>query len=81
MVLINGWYFDFKNMVAFKQHNSYDRIQLHSVGTPPSLLGKYHFNSTWVNLFEEGVFNDKVDEEYKEFLLAEEIEKILSGAT
>jgi hypothetical protein len=88
MVLINGWYFDFKNMRAIrasrgKDHSriflSTDYYSLISVGTPPSILKCTKLKGPFGNFFDEPEdnYNDIIDMKYREFLLSEEIEKLL----
>lgn len=67
-------------MVAFKQGDSNDKRILCGVGTPRSIVKKrFGDNEPFTNFFSgpESKFNDKIDKEYKEFLLSEEIENIL----
>lgn len=85
MVLINGWYFDFKAMLAFRKGNSYDKRGLIAVGTPPSILKHHIYDTkpTYSNFFcePEDNFNNSVDQAYHEFLLTESIEDMLFSET
>lgn len=85
MKLINGWYFDFKVMIAFRKNNFYDKRALIVVGTPPSIL-KSRMDSprrTYGNFFDEPEdhFNNVIDREYHEYLLSEGIEELLKSET
>jgi hypothetical protein len=83
MKLINGWYFDFKTMTAFRKGNSYDKRVLMAVGTPPSILKSRVDSSKRIygNFFcePEDHFNNVIDREYHEYLLSEGIEELLKS--
>lgn len=83
MKLINGWYFDFKAMLAFRKNDSYDKRALIAIGTPPSIL-KSRMDSprrTYGNFFDEpeDYFNNVIDQAYHEYLLSEGIEELLKS--
>lgn len=85
MKLINGWYFDFKAMLAFRKGNSYDKRGLVEIGTPPSIL-KTRFDSKLrgaTNFFDEPEdhFNHDIDRAYHDYLLSEGIEEMLKSET
>ena len=83
MKLINGWYFDFKAMLAIRKNNYYDQRALIAIGSPPSILkGPITTNSkTFTNFFcePEDHFNNVIDREYHEYLLSEGIEELLKS--
>lgn len=83
MVLINGWFFDFKAMIAFRKGNSYDKRGLVAVGTPPSLLKRRmdYPGNPLTNFFSEPEdhFNHNIDRAYHEHLLSESIEDLLTS--
>lgn len=84
MKLINGWYFDFKAMLAFRKGNSYDKMGLVQIGTPPSILKTQITSRTLrgaTNFFDdpEAHFNHNIDQAYHEFLLSECIEELLKS--
>lgn len=82
MKLINGWYFDFKAMIAFRKDNSYDKRGLVIIGTPPSILKRRmdHPEQPLTNFFcePEDHFNHKIDQTYHEYLLSKGIEDMLT---
>lgn len=83
-VEINGWYFNFEHMFAFKKGNANEKRELWSVGTPPSILKKrFDIKEPRTNFFSEPEchFNNKIDQAYHEFLLTESIEDMLINNT
>lgn len=84
MKLINGWYFDFKAMLAFRKGNSYDKRGLVQIGTPPSILKTPITSRTMrgaTNFFDEPeeCFNHDIDRAYHDYLLSEGIEEMLKS--
>lgn len=83
MKLINGWYFDFKGMIAFRKGNSYDKRGLVGIGTPLSILKRRMDDSRQLltNFFDEpeAHFNHNIDQAYHEHLLTECIEDMLKS--
>jgi len=82
MVLINGWYFDFCKKKAFRTREAdgvYQIRELRSVGTPPSIV-KLSETRIYTNFFDEpeDYFNDIIDQKYREHLLNQEIEEMLT---
>lgn len=86
VVLINGWFFDFKKMRAFRKGDSNVWVCIKGIGTPPSIIKKlpysYHDN-TWTNFFDEPEdhYNNNIDRAYHDFLLAQSIEEMLISET
>lgn len=83
VVLINSWYFDFNNMIAFRKNNDVTDIrQIVSAGSSPSILKKrFNLKEPLTNFFSEPEehFNNKIDQAYHEYLLTKSIEEILQS--